>query len=48
MYLRNANTLLKFSFSARQEIEGMRISISCNDRNINEDASQMENGFFER
>lgn len=29
-------------------MEGMRISISYNDRNINEDASQMENGFFKR
>lgn len=45
MYL-NTNTLLKFSFSARQEIEGTRIYTSYNHRNTNEDASQMENCFL--
>lgn len=38
--------LLKISFSARQKIEGTRIYTSCNHKNINEDASQMENGFL--
>lgn len=44
--VKNTNALLKISFSTRQEIEGMRIYISCNHRNINEDASQTENGFL--
>lgn len=46
VYLKNANALLKFSFSARQKNEGTRIYPSCNHRNINKNASQMENGFL--
>lgn len=46
MHLKNGNTLLKISCSARQEIEGTRIYMSYNHRNINEDASQMETDFL--